>query len=166
MNGTTESANLEPQKSSVTASPSLVPNPTGHQTNAFFFVFLLAPPPLPSPILDALLGTSTCYFLPELRLSLQTGFSAFGAIPAYPETPATPNLSSNTPVTPERLAFPRVFSSPHLHIPLPGTFHLLPLNLLPFYLSFKTQIRHLLQEVLSDTLQPRVGFPTFTLVSK
>lgn len=65
---------------------------------------------------------------------------------------ATPNLTSNTPVTPEWLACPQVLSSPHLHVPLPKTLYLFPLNLLNFYLSFKTQIRHhLLQEILLDT---------------
>lgn len=50
------------------------------------------------------------------------------------------------------LHVPQVLSSPHLPVPLPRTLYLFPLNLLNFYLSFKTQIRHhLLQEILLNT---------------
>lgn len=54
---------------------------------------------------------------------------------------ATPNLSSNTSHT-GMTCMSQVLSSPHLHVPLPRTLYLLPLNLLNFYISFKTQISH------------------------
>lgn len=111
-----------------------------------------------APIISCLNHTSACKLV-----SLPSVSSLY---PLKLSCPATPNLSSNTPVTPELLAFPHVFSPLqlqlhevfHLHnlyVPLLGTLSLLrinPLNVSPqtspppgtsFWYPPQSQIPHL-----------------------
>lgn len=150
----TQSANLEPQKSPVTASSSFLPNPTGHQTTLFFFLLLLLPlpsfsPPYSMPFLVQAHIISCLNFAWACKLvSLPLGPSLLPLkllpLPIFHLTQQSHQNDLHFPV----FSHVRIFMSLCLEY---STSLLLIYHTSTYSLKLR---HHLLQEVLSDTLLP------------